>query len=107
MAFFCESLSGEKGGPTGEVGVKGPDALAGLEVSDGLRGKGIDDGLLCSRGGGVADGAGDGDGGMFEEDRERREGEGGELGKEVVGSEYGIGGAEGGSRMGKGGDLIR
>ena len=80
----------------GEVGVKGPDALEGLGVSDGLRGKGIDDGLLLrSRGGAVADGAGDGDGGMFEEDREGREGEGGELGKEVVGSEYGIGGAVG------------
>ena len=69
MTFFCERLSEENGGPVGEVGVKGPDALEGLGVSDGLRGKGIDDGLLLrSRGGAVADGAGDGDGGMFEED---------------------------------------
>lgn len=78
----------------GEVGVKGPDGLEGLGASDGLRGNGIDDGLLL-RSRGVADGAGDADRGMFEEDREGREGEGGELGKEVVGSEYGIGGAAG------------
>jgi hypothetical protein len=94
IAFFCESSS-EVMGPVGEVGVKGSDVLEGLEVSDDLTGKGIDDGLLRSRGVGVTVGAGDGDSGMSEEDREPREDEGSEFGGGAVGIEYGIGGAAG------------
>ncbi len=77
----------------GVVGVRGPGALD--DSSDGLRGKGIDDGLLCLRCRGVAEGVGDWDNGMFEEDRESGGGDGTELGGEAVRCEYGIGSAAG------------